>query len=621
MNQAIDLKKKFATMADDARKQLDELERQEDDMQADQGGDNEGMHHADHGSIRTYVIDDSDDDDVVFVAQTSPTSVLRNVNTQQPPNDAGNSVTCPSGHVLANLGVSTGDGWACDQRKSSDGCRRGCTDFWQSSDWGRHRCAHCDYDLCDLCHDEQANAAKLLSTAKQSLPGGPRTETTGAFAELTRDAMQVVLKAKGLTQRGTRGECVKRLIQASEQTKGVVAPSLSRVQPNVPKGFTMAAQTKAARPRHCLGLAAAAPTQLRDDISGSDVVLRKNQCAQKLYRLAFAKKAGETHISASDVVGPGHVRSEVSEVSEAEPTLHSSGSSASSSSASARPHPTTSPADGAASSDKVSGQSTEPPQQCRRWGPTSHPSAPSEVYGNIHTATPNGAPVFIPAVVSLSSSQKAIECGQTTDSLQQRHTKMDPTSGNAARAPATNTSLLPVLKWSSAQHQHHQQQQQQHHHHHQHHQQQQHQHYHLLQQQHHHHHHHHQSAWVQPMGLGLGLGLGLDPGMGPAINFNPLTHYNAYARVLMRHNGGNIPMAMAQPMSGNYTGPFGVPGPVSAFEQPNDPALPVHASSTPTQTSLVGLEGLSARLTVERPPTHPAVASMYAPPGPSPWLP
>ena len=43
MHQAIDLKNKFATMADDARKQLDELERQEDDMQADQDGDNEGL--------------------------------------------------------------------------------------------------------------------------------------------------------------------------------------------------------------------------------------------------------------------------------------------------------------------------------------------------------------------------------------------------------------------------------------------------------------------------------------------------------------------------------------------------------------------------------------------------
>ena len=58
MHQAIDLKNKFATMADDARKQLDELERQEDDIQADPNGDNEGMqadpkgdnegiHHAD----------------------------------------------------------------------------------------------------------------------------------------------------------------------------------------------------------------------------------------------------------------------------------------------------------------------------------------------------------------------------------------------------------------------------------------------------------------------------------------------------------------------------------------------------------------------------------------------
>ena len=34
MNQAIDLKTKLATMAGDGRKQLDELERQEDDIQA-----------------------------------------------------------------------------------------------------------------------------------------------------------------------------------------------------------------------------------------------------------------------------------------------------------------------------------------------------------------------------------------------------------------------------------------------------------------------------------------------------------------------------------------------------------------------------------------------------------
>ncbi|KAH3745351.1 hypothetical protein Pelo_13257 [Pelomyxa schiedti] len=43
------------------------------------------------------------------------------------------------------------NGWACDGRKRSGGCRRGMVGFNQSRGVPRFRCDTCDYDLCDKC--------------------------------------------------------------------------------------------------------------------------------------------------------------------------------------------------------------------------------------------------------------------------------------------------------------------------------------------------------------------------------------------------------------------------------------------------------------------------------------
>eukprot|EP00961_Rhodomonas_salina_P026625 359815-Rhodomonas_salina.1 len=58
--------------------------------------------------------------------------------------------TCENGHRLAFKGKNDTQ-WACNGRETEEGCRRGCTDFGQSSTWDCWRCDACDFDLCDQC--------------------------------------------------------------------------------------------------------------------------------------------------------------------------------------------------------------------------------------------------------------------------------------------------------------------------------------------------------------------------------------------------------------------------------------------------------------------------------------
>ena len=46
---------------------------------------------------------------------------------------------CPQGHALKYTKTRQ-SGWACDLYTSEAGCKRGCTDFYQSSDWGNYNC-------------------------------------------------------------------------------------------------------------------------------------------------------------------------------------------------------------------------------------------------------------------------------------------------------------------------------------------------------------------------------------------------------------------------------------------------------------------------------------------------
>ena len=52
------------------------------------------------------------------------------------------------------------NGWGCDGRSASGGCRSGTTGFRQLSGWNRYTCANgCDYDLCEKCVRAHLTAA------------------------------------------------------------------------------------------------------------------------------------------------------------------------------------------------------------------------------------------------------------------------------------------------------------------------------------------------------------------------------------------------------------------------------------------------------------------------------
>merc|ERR1712166_313913 len=106
---------------------------------------------------------------------------------------------CPQGHPLEYTGIRQ-SGWACDHwmpklkrnelRKSEAGCKRGCTDFHQSSDWGNYRCQACDYDVCDYCcqknkpdPDYDQNTAEAAAAAA-TFTAGTEEEMNQALEEI-----------------------------------------------------------------------------------------------------------------------------------------------------------------------------------------------------------------------------------------------------------------------------------------------------------------------------------------------------------------------------------------------------------------------------------------------------
>ena len=170
MNQAIDLEKKFATMAEDARKKLDELEGHEFDVQANAEGGNEGIHHADHvGAALAH-------------AHTLGKSRVR---------------TLP--HVLAQAHDHAAPEMVCKKCRTPKSVQRS-------------SCSKCRTSR----HGWIAAGTPPLTHGRSRHPYSHRTAPSGAHTELIRDETQVVLTAKGLTQRGTREKCVQRLNEASE---------------------------------------------------------------------------------------------------------------------------------------------------------------------------------------------------------------------------------------------------------------------------------------------------------------------------------------------------------------------------------------------------------------------
>merc|ERR1712093_640722 len=72
----------------------------------------------------------------MFITYQIPADLLA-YDPDTPLPDEAFRPTCPKGHALENRGVRD-TGWACDARAplTSRGCKRGCTGFHQSAEWG-----------------------------------------------------------------------------------------------------------------------------------------------------------------------------------------------------------------------------------------------------------------------------------------------------------------------------------------------------------------------------------------------------------------------------------------------------------------------------------------------------
>lgn len=58
------------------------------------------------------------------------------------------------------------NGWACDGQKLLGGCKKGCTGFRQTKGWLRFTCKPCDYDLCEGCYNAYNGTMKAKTTAR-----------------------------------------------------------------------------------------------------------------------------------------------------------------------------------------------------------------------------------------------------------------------------------------------------------------------------------------------------------------------------------------------------------------------------------------------------------------------
>lgn len=84
-----------------------------------------------------------------------------------------------------NLTKTAGDnGWACDGRHLSGGCKSGCTGFKQLHGWNRYRCASCDYDLCEKCARAQRGSQPTSSSSSSSSSTVHKTNDEGAAVHL-----------------------------------------------------------------------------------------------------------------------------------------------------------------------------------------------------------------------------------------------------------------------------------------------------------------------------------------------------------------------------------------------------------------------------------------------------
>lgn len=82
------------------------------------------------------------------------------------------NVTCHPHPLQRNY---SDNGWACDGRQLSGGCKKGCTGFRQSAGWKRYRCNRCDFDLCEECIVTYSSASSRVTppsnaNSRPSLP-------------------------------------------------------------------------------------------------------------------------------------------------------------------------------------------------------------------------------------------------------------------------------------------------------------------------------------------------------------------------------------------------------------------------------------------------------------------
>eukprot|EP00727_Mastigamoeba_balamuthi_P002630 m51a1_g12364 hypothetical protein (761) ;mRNA; f:580269-582847 len=112
----------------------------------------------------------------------------------QPSKPSGPSPVSPSEQTTAivvchshRLSRSTRDnGWGCDGRKNSGGCRRGITGFNQTSGVPRYRCDGCDYDLCSDCLVDMLTTPYVMTRLHEHTlsksPSGSTWTCSGASA-------------------------------------------------------------------------------------------------------------------------------------------------------------------------------------------------------------------------------------------------------------------------------------------------------------------------------------------------------------------------------------------------------------------------------------------------------
>lgn len=136
---------------------------------------------------------------------------------------------CPKGHPLEPLGTTNDNGWSCSGQDEPGGCRSGTTGFDETTGMNRFRCATCDYDLCEACHEQKPKKESDGRAAAQ------REERADEAASIKRSAADEqeddnVLSLQASPPWGNRGGWDDGWKQDDRWKEGAAAPGWSSEQ-------------------------------------------------------------------------------------------------------------------------------------------------------------------------------------------------------------------------------------------------------------------------------------------------------------------------------------------------------------------------------------------------------